>query len=114
MDLGLAKRLTSDEQRALTVCGTPEYLAPEMLHGTGNDNEQSPPQALPSWAVASCGVVGRCWAGGAGYGKAVDVWSLGVLVFELVTLRTPFHDSSPLMVRQSPPHPLDTPHRTGG
>jgi len=31
IDYGLAKRLDESEEEAVTYCGTPEYLAPEMV-----------------------------------------------------------------------------------
>jgi len=43
-----------------TLCGSPEYLAPEMVH-------------------AACG-----------HGFGVDAWGLGVLAYELLAGRTPF------------------------
>jgi len=55
-DFGLAKVVTD---KTYTVCGTPEYMAPEVLTKTG-------------------------------YTCAVDWWSLGVLVFELMTGNVPF------------------------
>jgi serine/threonine protein kinase len=36
IDYGLAKILQGDEL-AMSYCGTPEYLAPEMVSGTGHD-----------------------------------------------------------------------------
>ncbi|SZF01175.1 unnamed protein product [Blumeria hordei] len=62
-DFGLCKMEMKDEDRTNTFCGTPEYLAPELLLGQG-------------------------------YTKTVDWWTLGVLLFEMLTGLPPFYDEN--------------------
>lgn len=61
-DFGLAK-LLNDNEALKTACGTPNYVAPEILMQRG-------------------------------YGKQVDVWSLGVILFILLCGYPPFYDES--------------------
>lgn len=58
VDFGFAKKIGSG-QKTWTFCGTPEYVAPEVILSKGHD-------------------------------FSVDFWSLGILVYELLTGSPPF------------------------
>lgn len=59
-DLGLATQLAFKEERKRTVCGTPNYIAPEILDGKD------------------------------GHSFEVDTWALGVIFYTLVIGKPPF------------------------
>jgi len=39
IDFGLSKQAKGDNNKMKTVCGTPYYVAPEVLDGTGYGSE---------------------------------------------------------------------------
>ncbi|XP_066137909.1 cGMP-dependent protein kinase, isozyme 2 forms cD4/T1/T3A/T3B isoform X3 [Euwallacea fornicatus] len=64
VDFGFAKKLHAG-RKTWTFCGTPEYVAPEVILNKGHD-------------------------------ISADYWSLGVLMFELLTGTPPFNGSDPM------------------
>eukprot|EP00339_Tiarina_fusa_P014516 CAMPEP_0117022890 /NCGR_PEP_ID=MMETSP0472-20121206/17140_1 /TAXON_ID=693140 ORGANISM="Tiarina fusus, Strain LIS" /NCGR_SAMPLE_ID=MMETSP0472 /ASSEMBLY_ACC=CAM_ASM_000603 /LENGTH=424 /DNA_ID=CAMNT_0004728851 /DNA_START=124 /DNA_END=1398 /DNA_ORIENTATION=+ len=62
-DFGLAKVNVTDDHSAKTFCGTIEYMAPEIITGSG-------------------------------HGKAVDWWSLGILICDTLTGNPPFRSKN--------------------
>uniref|UniRef100_A0A3B3HUG9 Ribosomal protein S6 kinase n=1 Tax=Oryzias latipes TaxID=8090 RepID=A0A3B3HUG9_ORYLA len=85
-DFGLSKEFDQAE-RAFSVCGTIEYMAPEIVEG-----------------------------GKSGHDMAVDWWSLGVLMYELLTGGSPYtvdggenshSDIARRILKKDPPFPKD-------
>lgn len=64
-DFGLAALLKYPEERKKTVCGTPNYIAPEILYDQGD-----------------------------GHSFEVDIWSVGVILYTLLVGRPPFQTNN--------------------
>jgi len=80
VDFGFSKFLKKERDfRSFTKCGTPGYIAPEILRQTDRE------------------------AGGyrVGYGFESDVWSVGVLMCELIGGFNPFFCSDPLKMQEN-------------
>ena len=63
VDFGMAKRIR-DGEKTYTMCGTPDYMAPEIILAVGHN-------------------------------EAADWWTLGILLYEILTGRPPFMDKTP-------------------
>ena len=64
-DFGLSKVVTNEEQLAMSICGTPVFMAPELL------------QAQPYNPFSA------------------DVWALGITLFQMLSLELPFNYHQP-------------------
>mmetsp|Transcript_48848 Transcript_48848/g.147179 ORF Transcript_48848/g.147179 Transcript_48848/m.147179 type:complete len:1011 (-) Transcript_48848:184-3216(-) len=62
-DLGLATKVTSSEEKRKTICGTPNYIAPEVIDGNKETR---------------------------GHSFEVDIWSMGVILFTTLVGKPPY------------------------
>ena len=70
LDISYAKELKNKNDLTYTLCGTPNYLAPEIILNKG-------------------------------YNYSIDFWSLGVILFEMLVGKDPFHSHDPMLIYQN-------------
>jgi len=70
-DFGLATRMEAGQLRKTTICGTPNYIAPEIASGINSQHTATD-----------------------GHSYEVDVWALGVMTFTMVYGVPPFQTNS--------------------
>jgi serum/glucocorticoid-regulated kinase 2 len=102
-DFGLSKEQPADDIPLATFCGTPYYIAPEML-AAGAMLSPSRVASLVDWSfltgIALRLVVTQLRSRVTDrrverqYTEAVDWWALGVLCYELLVGKPPFHSDS--------------------
>jgi serine/threonine protein kinase len=71
-DFGIAKRVQQNETALRTMTGTQAYMAPEMFPYLVDDQEEHT------------------------YTQAVDMWALGIMLYQMLTLEFAFGDQTPL------------------
>ncbi|XP_069609332.1 cGMP-dependent protein kinase 2-like [Ranitomeya imitator] len=84
VDFGFAKKI-GPGKKTWTFCGTPEYVAPEIIMNRGHD-------------------------------FGADYWSLGILIYELLTGSPPFSGTDPIKIYNmvlKGIEKVDFPHRIG-
>jgi len=70
-DFDTAKRL-STTNKAKTIAGTVPYMAPEIILSTDDSN----------------------------YSFPVDIWSFGMILYEITTLEAPFVNEDPMVIQE--------------
>ena len=94
-DFGLSTQVNEQGQKKTTICGTPNYIAPEVLKGAKVCTKSSVPS--PSGVSLVLGIdLTMVWLASnnslqqGGHSFEVDIWSLGCIVYTLLVGKPPF------------------------
>ena len=71
-DFGVIAQLTDDKERRYSICGTYNYMAPEIFQNNGK-----------------------------GYSYEVDIWSVGIIMYQLLTGKLIFEGKSSLEIQNN-------------
>ena len=94
-DFGLSRPLSDDDaihtgrqNLATTTCGTPYYLSPEryVVRSSHRTVLVTEPMVAPTSRACHLSPLSHRYRNQDGYSKPVDLWSLGCVLYELITL----------------------------
>jgi serine/threonine protein kinase len=102
VDFGTAKDMVQVDLNGQEFVGTPEYMSPGTVgvKGGGPRKTTAPTDAVGQFSAQTDAAIHGSEVDrlDGGVGLEVDVWALGVLLFQLVLGYTPFKAPSPYLV----------------